>query len=206
MTVHALGGSRDVARASASYARAVALQEELLRADPTNFSLRRELAYTHMDMGSFREWSGDEAGALDAYARAVPLLEGLVEADPRNADARLLLAEAYNSVGYGQVMTGSVDAAGENLSRSLRLFENAAREDPANARAQVGLARLYDSLGSAAEARRKSGLDSGSRDARAWYVKSRGTYLSLGERGLLDRQTSAELEAVSKKLAALPPA
>jgi tetratricopeptide (TPR) repeat protein len=177
-----------------------------LRADPGNFSLRRELAYTHMDMGSFLEWSGDEASALDAYARAVPLLEALVEADPRNADARLLLAEAYNSVGYGQVVTGRVAIASENLSKSLRLFENAAREDPANARAQVGLARLYDSFGSAAEARRRSGEETGLREARGWYAKSRGAYLALGERGLLDPQTTAELEAVSKKLAALPPA
>jgi len=206
MTLHALGGSRDVARASASYARAVALQEELVRADPGNFSLRRELAYTHMDMGSFLEWSGDEAAALEAYARAVPLLEALVEADPRNADARLLLAEAYNSVGFGQVLTGRVAIAGENLSRSLRLFEDAGREDPANARAQVGLARLYDSLGAAAEARRRNGEESGLREARGWYAKSRGAYLALGERGLLDPQTTAELEAVSKKLAALPPA
>ena len=206
MTLHALGGSRDVARASTSYARAVALQEELVRSDPGSFSLRRELAYTHMDMGSFLEWSGDEAAALEAYARAVPLLEALVETDPRNADARLLLAEAYNSVGYGQVVTGRVAIAGENLSKSLRLFETAVREDPANARAQVGLARLYDSLGSAAEARRRSGEESGLREARGWYSKSRGAYLDLGERGLLDPQTTAELEAVAKKLAALPPA
>jgi non-specific serine/threonine protein kinase/serine/threonine-protein kinase len=205
MTIHALGGSRDVARASSSYGRAVALQEELLRSDPENVSLRRELAYTHMDMGSFLEWRGDERAALEAYARAVPPLESLVEADPRNADARLLLAEAYNSVGYGQVVTGNVAVAGENLSRSLRLFEIAAREDPANARAQVGLARLYDSLGSAAEARR-SGEESGRTVARGWYSRSRGAYLALRERGLLDRQTTAELEAVTKKLAALPPA
>ena len=199
MVVHALGGSHDRDRAAASYARAVELQEELVRNDPGSFSLRRELAYTHMDMGGFLEWSGDEKAALESYERAVPVLEALVAADPRNSDTRLLLAAAYNSVGYGQAMTGKPGAALENLERSRRIFERAAGEDPADVRARVGLARLYESFGAAAAAQPGAG------SARAWYVKSRDAYVSLRNRGLLDRQTSAELEAVSKKLAALPP-
>ncbi|MGE5414560.1 MAG: protein kinase domain-containing protein [Syntrophomonadaceae bacterium] len=202
MVVHALGGTRERERASESYAKAVALQEDLVRADPGNFSLRRELAYTHMDMGSFLEWSGDERAALDSYARAVPVLEALVAADPRNADARLLLAAAYNSVGYGQAMTGDEAASLGNLERSRRLFEAVAREDPADVRAQVGLARLYESFGTAVEA---AGAKSRSGEARDWYAKSRAAYVALRSRGLLDRQTTAELEAVSKKLAAFGP-
>ena len=202
MIVHALGGTKDLERATASYARAVELQEALVQADPASFSLRRELAYTHMDMGSFLEWSGDEKGALVRYARAVPVLESLVASDPRNADARLLLAEAYNSVGYGQATTGLAAAALENLGRSQRLFEAIVREDPANVRAQVGLARLYESFGTAVAA--QPGAGGGSR-SREWYVRSREAYRALGARGLLDRQTTAELDDVSKKLAALAP-
>jgi len=200
MIVHALGGTRDLGKASASYARAIELQESLLRGDPASFSLRRELAYMHMDMGAFLEWSGDERAALACYARAVPVLEALVASDPRNADARLLLAEAYNSVGYGQAVTGSAAPALENLGRSLRLFQAVTEGDPANLRAQVGLARLYESFGSAAQAQARDDAA-----ARAWYAKSREAYLALKGRGLLDRQTTAELEAVSKKLAVLSP-
>jgi tetratricopeptide (TPR) repeat protein len=202
MIVHALGGTKELERATASYVRAVELQEALVQADPASFSLRRELAYTHVDMGSFLEWSGDEKGALTCYARAVPVLESLVASDPRNADARLLLAEAYNSVGYGQATTGLASAALENLGRSLRLFEAIAREDPANVRAQVGLARLYESFGAAAAG--QPGADGRSR-SRDWYARSREAYRALGARGLLDRQTTAELDAVSKKLAGLAP-
>jgi tetratricopeptide (TPR) repeat protein/predicted Ser/Thr protein kinase len=202
MIVHALGGTRERARAEAAYAGAAALQEELVRADPSNFSLQRELAYTHMDMGGFLEWSGDERAALECYARAVPVAEALVAADPRNTDARLLLAAAYNSVGYGQAVTGAAASALGNLERSRRLFEAVAREDPADVRAQVGLARLYESLGTAAEA---GGARRPSSDARDWYAKSRAVYVTLRGRGLLDRRTTAELEAVSKKLAALGP-
>jgi hypothetical protein len=36
-------------------------------------------------------------------------------------------------------------------------------------------------------------------------VRSREAYRALGARGLLDRQTTAELDEVSKKLAALAP-
>jgi hypothetical protein len=41
--------------------------------------------------------------------------------------------------------------------------------------------------------------------AREWYTKSRDAYVSLRTRGLLDRLTTAELDAVSKKLAGSPP-
>ena len=205
MIVHALAGGRDRARAESSYARAVALQDALVHEDPGSFSLKRELAYTHVDMGSFLEWSGDEKGALEAYARAVPVLEGLVASDPRNADARLLLAESYNSVGYGLAVTGSPDAALDELGRSLKLFETIVREDPANARAEVGLARLYESFGTAIEAQSSPAGPARGLQARAWYTKSRDAYLSLRTRGLLDRLTTAELDAVSKKLAASAP-
>ena len=204
MVVHALGGTRERERAEASYARATTLQEELVRGDPGNSSLQRELAYTHMDMGVFLEWSGDEKAALESYARAVPVAESLVASDPRNADARLLLAAAYNSVGYGEAVAGDAAAAGSNLERSRRLFEAVAREDPADVRAQVGLARLYESFGTAAEAG-AGAPSSRAEKAREWYARSRAAYVTLRGRGLLDRQTTSELEAVSRKLAALGP-
>ncbi len=201
MIVHALAGGRDRDRAGASYAKAVALQDALVGEDPGNFSLKRELAYTHVDMGSFFEWSGDEKSALACYARAVPVLESLAASDPRNADARLLLAEAYNSVGYGLAVTGNPGAAFEDLGRSLKLFEAIVREDPANARAEVGLARLYESFGTTVEAQRGPMGPGRAQQAREWYAKSRDAYVSLRARGLLDRLTTAELDAVSKKLA-----
>ena len=202
MIVHALAGGKDRARADKSYARAVALQEDLARRDPGNSSLQRELAYTHVDMGSFLEWSGDEVAALACYARAVPVLESLVAADPQNADARLLLAEAYNSVGYGLATTGGEAAeARRDLERSQRLFDAVAKDDAANVRAEIGLARLYESFGTLEQTRTAPG----GADARRWYVRSRDAYLALRSRGLLDGQTSGELEAVSKKISALPP-
>jgi non-specific serine/threonine protein kinase/serine/threonine-protein kinase len=206
MIVHALAGGRDRARADASYSRAVALEEDLVRQDPRNFSLQRELAYMHVDMGSFLEWSGDEVAALACYSRAVPVLESLVAADPHNADARLLLAEAYNSVGYGLATTGGDAAeARKDLERSQLLFDAAAKEDPANVRAEVGLARLYESFGTLEQASAASHTASGVAEARRWYLRSREAYLALRARGLLDGQTSGELEAVSKKLTALGP-
>ncbi len=205
MIVHALGGGRDRDRAAASYEKAVALQEGLVAEDPRNFSLKRELAYTHMDMGSFLEWSGDAKGALACYARAVPVLEALVLSDPRNADARLLLAEAYNSVGYGLAVTGQPAAALEDLGRSLKLFEAIVKEDPVNVRAEVGLARLYESLGTASEAQ-PGPAEARHERARVWYLKSRDAYVALRARGMLDKITAAELEAVSQKLGEAAPA
>ncbi len=198
MIVHALGGSGEREAALESYRMAVALQEELVRSEPGNFSLKRELAYTHVSMGAFFEWSGDARGALQAYLTALPILEALAAADPKNADAHLLLAETRNSVGYGQALAGQTAAALENLRRAQSLFDRIAAADPANARAALGLARLYESFGAARSAERTEAL--------AWYRRSEAAYLTLRARGLLDSQAARELDAVSKKVAALSPA
>jgi tetratricopeptide (TPR) repeat protein len=151
VTVDALAGTKDRAGAFANYDRAVSLFEELVRSKPASFALQRELAYCHMGMGSFLEWSGDYSGAVTYYGRAVPILEELATADSRNADVHLLLAEAYNSFGYACARTGDVPVAFRNLQQANRLLESIASGDPVNGRARLGLARLADSFGSAYE-------------------------------------------------------
>ena len=43
----------------------------------------------------------------------------------------------------------------------------------------------------------------GRAEALAWYRRSEAAYVALRERGLLDPQAATELQAVSKKIAAL---
>ena len=190
--VYALSGTAERDVAESSYRRAVEIWQALTEADPGNFQLRRELAYAHSSMGSFLDNSGDRKGALAYHGRAVPLLEALVAADPRNAEARLHLAEIYNNIGYLSHLEGSAEASRRNLRASLLLFEQLTAADPANVRALLGQARMYESLGAA------SGE---SPAAREWFQKSRGAYLVLRKRGLLDAATGAELTAVEEKIA-----
>ncbi len=204
LILHSLGGTRDRAAAFASYRRSVLLLEAIVRARPVSFSLKRELAYCHMDMGSFLEWSEDYAGALTYHGHAVPMLEDLATADSRNADIRLLLAEAYNSFGYASARTGDVPVAFRNLKRSDRLLESVVSEDPANGRARLGLARLSDSYGFAFETdasktrgeARALSLES----ALDWYRKSRRSYVALFTERRPGAQEAWELSEVSKKI------
>ena len=205
--VDALGGTKDRAAAFASYERAVSLLQELVRARPASFSLRRELAYCHMSMGAFLEWSGDYEGAVTYYGRAVPIVEDLVTADSGNADVRLFLAEAYNSFGYARARTGDVPVAFQNLERANRLFESIVSEDPVNGRARLGLARLADSFGYAHE--RAASRIRGEARARAlgsaldWYRKSRHAYLDLFAKQAPGAQESYELAEIDRKIASV---
>jgi eukaryotic-like serine/threonine-protein kinase len=194
--LEALAGTSATDDAQASYRKAVAIFENLLAKEPANVSLRRELAYAHVSMGTFLDWNGEPGPAMATYSRAVPLLEALVKDDPRNADARLLLAETYNSVGYARAITRDPAGAMTDLRRSLELFQSISAADPANARAILGLARLYESFGAALTA----GGDAA--EAHGWYLKSQAEYRILATRGPLDPQAARELEAVSTKVAA----
>jgi tetratricopeptide (TPR) repeat protein len=184
--------------ADESYRQASQIQDALVASEPSSFQLRRELAYTHSSMGDFLDRAGDHPGALACYERAEKILDDLVVLDPRNADARLHLAETLNNVGYLACVEGDPVSALKSLRRSLPLFREITASDPANVRALVGLARACESMGTAIAAAADKGLGD-AEEAREWYRRSRQAYLSLQSRGLLDRSTGAELEAVSKK-------
>ena len=198
MIVHALSGTADRAGAIASYEKAAGIQAALVEADPRNLDLKRELAYTHADMGGFLDWSGDAKGALACHTRALALLEEIVRADPQNADARLLLAETLNNVGYLEVVTGQRDAGRARLESSLRMLEPIAAADPGSARARIALARLYESLGTSWAATDRA-------RAIEWYRKCRNAYLAMEKSGALGPQLASELAAVEKKLGAGSP-
>jgi tetratricopeptide (TPR) repeat protein len=192
------------AEADDSYRRALEIQEELVSSEPSSFQLRRELAYTHSSMGDFLDRSGERRSALACYERAGKILEDLVALDPKNADARLHLAETLNNVGYVACEEGDPAFGLKSLRRSLPLFREITASDPGNVRALVGLARACESLGTGITLAARKGLaDPG--EAWGWYQKSRRAYLELQSRGLLDQGTRAELDAVSKKLAARSP-
>jgi hypothetical protein len=161
--------------------------------------MKRELAFTHADMGGFLDWSGDPQGALACHGRALPLFEEIVQADPKNADGRLMLAETLNTLGYLEVVTGERDSGRAHLDQSLRMLEASAAADPGNARARLAPARVYESLGTA-------WLASDRVRALNWYRKCRDSYRVLEKEGALGPQLAAELAAVEKKLGAASPA
>jgi tetratricopeptide (TPR) repeat protein len=192
------------AEADESYRQASEIQGELVASEPSSFQLRRELAYSHSSMGDFLDRAGDRSGALACYERAEKILEDLVALDPKNADARLHLAETLNNLGYMACEEGDPASGLKSLRRALPLFREITASDPANVRALVGLARACESLGTVITAAAKKGL-ADREEARKWYRRSRRAYLELQSRGLLDQGTRAELDAVSKKLAAQAP-
>jgi len=201
--VYALAGTTERAEAESSYAEACRLLEGVYQERPDIYGLQRELAYAHVSMGAFCEWSGDAAGALRFYSRALPVLETLVRQDPKNADARLLLAEDCNNVGYAMVRSRAAGDPVALLHRSEKMFDALIAEDPADTQARLGRARLYESLGSANDALAASSATDRAaalrRDAAGWYGKSVADYVALRDRGALGTRGESELAEVRKK-------
>lgn len=136
------------------YARAAALLESIVAADPKDFEAWSELGTAHFLMSNHREAERCYRRSLQErpsfplalmnlgklqmvqkkYEEAVASLAQLVEAEPRSADAQFLLGEAYLQIRKG--------------SKAEVHFKEALRLDPVGqADAHLRLGALYNAAG-----------------------------------------------------------
>lgn len=126
-TQAATGGANKTAgkleQAAENYRRAITVREDLLRADPNNLVLRRNLTIVCGNYSSLLgvPWSanlGRPEEARKYAARAVELARWMVNADPKDTSARRDLA-------YSLGREGMIDPAPGQAAESLALLEEA---------------------------------------------------------------------------------
>jgi len=120
----------DPAGALASYGKAVALRESLLKTRSNDSATKLDLSGTYFRIGTCRDASGDLSGALSNLQKARTLAEesGLNHQDPLLVDA---LAAAHWAIARVTREQGNLTAALEGYRTAVALRESARVTDPA---------------------------------------------------------------------------
>jgi non-specific serine/threonine protein kinase/serine/threonine-protein kinase len=140
------GNLGDTAGAALSYAKAAAIREAIVAADPDNKDALFDLAESYRVMGNLQVAMGRISPAMEYARKAVAMSESLAKAHP--SDARILdeLESAYELVGDiqgGNGLSGNLgDVAGalENHRKALAIAERVAAAHPDDAHSQRAVA------------------------------------------------------------------
>jgi serine/threonine protein kinase len=137
----------DTAGFIASYQKALAIRAAVLRGDPNNHEVERELLRTHGRLSDALMAAGDLSGSVNQLQQLLPIAEKLAAAQPGNLADRRNLALAY--LDYGWKRSGLPDAKGglEDCRKAVRMLESVAAADPADKRTKRVLAVAYGRVG-----------------------------------------------------------
>jgi eukaryotic-like serine/threonine-protein kinase len=126
----------DPAGAMVNYRKSLDMRERLLKEEPANASLKRDLARTYEGLGNVLIFGGKLRDAEAAYQRAMTLAEELARASPTDSKAQLALAAALTSAAFVQYRPGHSNLG--NMAGALGHHERALAIREAVAAAQPG--------------------------------------------------------------------
>jgi tRNA A-37 threonylcarbamoyl transferase component Bud32/tetratricopeptide (TPR) repeat protein len=133
-----------------SYAKAIALLEPIVAADPDNTGARSSLAQGYLRRSRLLFVLGESAQAVVASQSAVSAFEALAQAQPDSA-TRARLADAYSSHAYTMDEAGNIPG-GQNETgvvyarKAVTILEDLVRERPDDVDLAYKLAKAYSSL------------------------------------------------------------
>lgn len=139
-----LGNTGD---ALASYTKALALLEPVLRADPLNRRAAVEQLTLHLRIGGIRSYTQDPAQTLASYRQAEQLAEALRARFPDEQEINRQLANIYN--GMGDVTRRQADYAGARAeyTKALTLLTPYEQSHADDREAMRALAVAYAGIG-----------------------------------------------------------
>jgi non-specific serine/threonine protein kinase/serine/threonine-protein kinase len=117
------------AEAMQSYAKAIALFEPLVAADPRDNTTRHALAQSYLQQSRLLVWQGEPKKGALLSERATDMFETLAAADSRPS-ARTALAEACRVHGTHLTFTGQIDEATKYADRGVEILEALYRQQP----------------------------------------------------------------------------
>jgi eukaryotic-like serine/threonine-protein kinase len=137
----------DTAGFMASYRKALAIREAVLRGSPKDAQAQRELLRTHGRLSDALMGAGDLRGSVDQLKQLLPIAEKLSGANPGNLTDRRNLALAY--LDYGWKSSGLGDSKGglEDCRKAVGMLESVAERDPGDKRTRRVLALAYGRVG-----------------------------------------------------------
>ena len=146
LTEFALGDTSSALKAAEAYRN---LMDSLVKRDPKNAEVRRELSFGLNRFGDALMRSGQDRQAVAEYRRSVALREDLARDDPNNRQAQDDLAAALEKLGVAQhALGGDQDSeADKSFLASLAIREHLVRDQPENDAWRRDLSLSYERRG-----------------------------------------------------------
>jgi non-specific serine/threonine protein kinase/serine/threonine-protein kinase len=177
------------------YDRCRTLYEDLLRENPGDPRLSRNVALVHKNVASLHYGRGDYGAGLDAALKAREIDARLLAAEPQNPQAQMDLAIDHYQVSTALGFLGDRAGSLESLEQSVALREQILARNPDDARAKDRLAFALAAL-----AGRRDGVGDGPR-ARLDYERALRLYADLHGQGTRHVQALSGLARVRLGLA-----
>jgi eukaryotic-like serine/threonine-protein kinase len=137
----------DTAGFMASYRKALAIREAVLRGEPDSVDAQRELLRTHGRMSDALMASGDLKGSIEQLRQLLPIAEKLSAADPSNLTNRRNLALAYLDYGWKRSGPGDWKGSLADCRKAVGMLGAVSAADPADKRTKRVLAIAYSRVG-----------------------------------------------------------
>ena len=189
------------------FRKALALDEALAGADPSNTVLRRRACAGILMLGNVSNRLGDQAAASDYYRRALDELEKLAQADPANLQAQSDFAVACERLGTSLAQKGETEEAFRLLNRAAKLLEPVVAHDSANLNARahvadcnIGLGYAHAALGSNPAVARDARLGHW-REAKARFQAGHVFYAEMGNRGVTTGEGTLMPDVLAREIA-----
>ena len=140
----ALGDNR---KAFEKYRQGQSLLEQLVKAEPDNLNLQRDLSVSYERVGDMHLKSGDNAAALKAYQDGLAIAKRLAELDPNHTGWQRDLFVSYTKVGDMHRSSGDHAAALKAYRDGLAIAKKLAELDPNHTEWQRDLSVSYERVG-----------------------------------------------------------
>jgi tetratricopeptide (TPR) repeat protein len=114
----------------ASYRRAIATDEQLIREEPLNVLYRREAAVDNRSVSLVLIRTGNLAEAQEHGDRSAKLFEQLSKDDPADVEAREALADSYYSQGYLLTKVKDLGNARKAYDSAIAAYESIMTQHP----------------------------------------------------------------------------
>ncbi|MDV6347941.1 toll/interleukin-1 receptor domain-containing protein [Nitrosomonas sp. Is35] len=140
----ALGDNR---KAFEKYQQCQLLLEQLVKAEPDNIDLQRDLSVSYNKVGDMHVKSGDNAAALKAYQESLATRKRLAELDSKHTGWQRDLSVSYERVGDMHVKSGDNAAALKVYQDGLAIDKRLVELDPKHTGWQRDLSVSHNKIG-----------------------------------------------------------
>jgi serine/threonine protein kinase len=123
--------------------KALAIDEEALKADPANANAQRDVHVDYYKIARAQAAIGDTKAALVSERKSIALIEAEIAANPKSSEGQADLGTAY--AGYGEILEkdGNLQLSLETYKKAVAIQEAAANADPSNTDARGDLSEDY---------------------------------------------------------------